>query len=316
MKKTTYDMLEQIQKGNYSDRVNVFISNNGSSDSTKKYIEDLVESFPNIEIYVNNFEKNQGPDANFSYMYSVADGRFTYLKGDDDYLACNGLQNIFAMIELFPEAGVFIGSMERVDKKRKVTAVSQHVRDVAKFLEVDFDNILEARNYFALADNILALGSFISCVVVRTEALKISPIDIFKTSNYVHIYYYWKYLTEGHKLVYSALPMCQPVIDEHESSHLSMARLSWDVRMCVLLADTFFKGTSLKVDICRIVQRMHSDIKYVPRDERKQFKEQLLPWIQKAHYPSNLLYGIKKRATSFGLFKYFIASLLPYKLLK
>ena len=229
MKKTTYDMLEQIQKGNYSDRVNVFISNNGSSDSTKKYIEDLVEGFPKIEIHVNNFETNQGPDANFSYMYSVADGRFTYLKGDDDYLANNGLQNIFTLIDKFPEAGVFIGSMERMDKDRKVIAISQHVRDVQNSLEVDFKNTLEARNYFALADNILALGSFISCVVVRTEALKVIPTDIFKKSNYVHMYYYWKYLTEGHKLVYSTLPMCCPVIEGQGDSYLSAARLSWDI---------------------------------------------------------------------------------------
>lgn len=315
MRKTTIELLEQIRKGKYATKVNVFISNNGSTDSTKSYIDKLVDTYSDIEIHVNHFNDNQGPDANFEYLYSVADGKFVYLKGDDDYLASDGLHNIFTMIDAYPDAGLFIGAMERADSKRNVKCVSQHVRGVENNLQVNFKNELEARNYFALSDNILALGSFISCVIVRREALSVTLPFSFKTSNYVHIYYYWNYLMQGHSLVYSTLPICQPMASEIQSSDfLGPARLSWDIRMCVLLADTFFKGTSLKVDICRIVQRMHSDVKYVPIDQRKEFEEQMYPWMQKAMYPPALLYNIKKRSTSIGLLKYFIASLIPNRM--
>lgn len=315
MRETTIDLLEQIRKGGYATKMNVFISNNGSTDSTESYIDKLISDYSDIEIHVNNFKENQGPDANFEYLYSVADGKFVYLKGDDDYIASDGLHNIFTMIDAYPDAGLFIGAIEQADSRRNVKGVIQHVRGIKNSIQVNFQNELEARNYFALSDNILALGSFISCVIVRREALSVTPPQLFKTSNYVHIYYYWNYLIQGHSLVYSTLPICQPVVSEDPTSaSLSPARLSWDIRMCVLLADTFFKETSLKADICRVVQRMHSDVKYIPIDQRKEFEEQMYPWMQKAMYPPALLYNIKKRSTSIGLLKYFIASLIPNRM--
>jgi glycosyltransferase involved in cell wall biosynthesis len=86
----TYNRLSKIKnclrairydlKG-YEDRVKIFVSNNGSTDGTKEYLD------AQKWIEVRHNTENLGAAANFIYAYNLPfDSKFVWIIGDDDYV--------------------------------------------------------------------------------------------------------------------------------------------------------------------------------------------------------------------------------------
>ena len=65
----------------YEDRVKIFVSNNGSTDGTKEYLD------AQKWIEVRHNAENLGAAANFIYAYNLPfKSKFVWIIGDDDYL--------------------------------------------------------------------------------------------------------------------------------------------------------------------------------------------------------------------------------------
>lgn len=310
---TLKDLCKQAMDLGIEDRIEICISNNASTDNTKSEIEKLCINYSQFKILVNHNIANIGADQNFVKVLSMASGQYTILKGDDDYFKLGGLKYLICMLEENPNIDFFISDVDIVNTKREFVSHVGYLRD-KELLVVDFTNELEARNFFALCNSILPLGSFISGALFRTDAVKNVDIDdAFIGTCYAFEYYFWKYLLNGHKFMYCNKSYVEAVVGSDNNWGGGVARDALDINAFAFIADYFFKDSSLAQDFKDVVNRMYKDYSFISIDQHKDFREKLYPALVKSNHP--LVNQIKKRSSIFNLLAFAILSLLPLKII-
>lgn len=308
------DLFQQAIKLGVENEIEICVSDNASTDNTKDELEKLCSDFPQFRILVNRNETNIGVDRNFVKVLSMPSGKYSILKGDDDYFRPGGLKYLFDMLEENPSIDFFISDVDIVNTKREFVRHVNYLREKEQ-LVVLFSNEIEARNYFALCENILALGSFVSGAVFKTEAIKGVDIDPqFIGTYYVHQYYFWKYLLAGHKLMYRSQSYIQAVVGSNNEwakgiARNDIARNAIDLNAFGFIADYFFINSSLRQDFKNVVNRMYKDYSYIPIDQRKDFEKKMYPALVKSNHP--LAKQIKRSASTFYLLSRVLFSILP-----
>lgn len=106
---TLFKQLNDIEK----DEVEIFISDNCSSDDTSKVIEEFIEK--GMPITVNRNEENIGAARNFIKCMQWASGKYIILLGDDDFLLPGSL--MFLLNELKKDE---YGLIHIVTKSQKI----------------------------------------------------------------------------------------------------------------------------------------------------------------------------------------------------
>ena len=74
------EQMRDIDRG----ELELFVSDNGSTDDTRKVVEEFVEK--GLNVTYNRNDSNIGPDRNFLKCLCSASGRYVFLLGDDDIL--------------------------------------------------------------------------------------------------------------------------------------------------------------------------------------------------------------------------------------
>ena len=98
--KNCLDIISREING-FEDRVLVFVSNNGSSDGTRAYLE----SFNHKWLHVRHNEENVGSTQNILYGFNLPiETDFVWPVGDDDYLMPDSLSGILSLIHQYPTA--------------------------------------------------------------------------------------------------------------------------------------------------------------------------------------------------------------------
>ena len=94
---TIKKLLLQIISSNHRSNVAVFVSNNGSTDSTINVLEIFEKIFQehNINFRYNNFKKNEGFDNNVCKCYSECCTDYIWLLSDDDIISDFAVNQIF-----------------------------------------------------------------------------------------------------------------------------------------------------------------------------------------------------------------------------
>lgn len=77
--------------------VNIYISDNASSDNTSTIVKEYVEKYSNI-VYVRQKE-NLGPDKNFEYVLKMPTTKYRWLLGDSCYFDENSLCMILSELQ-------------------------------------------------------------------------------------------------------------------------------------------------------------------------------------------------------------------------
>jgi abequosyltransferase len=94
-------------------RVELVVSDNGSTDLTKKIVEDYILSRPDHKIRLVSNTINIGMDGNFLNCFRNAKGKFVCLVSDDDFLLPGSVQKLFDILTLHPNvSGIFLNSFE------------------------------------------------------------------------------------------------------------------------------------------------------------------------------------------------------------
>lgn len=127
----TYNRLEKLKialervmddiKGH--DEIELFVSDNASTDGTKEYVENVQKENSNLKYYRN--EANLGFDGNFLNCFRRAQGKYLWILSDDDGLMENAVEAVLHTIEQGPvmvfcnlcleETGQDIGVLEEGD---------------------------------------------------------------------------------------------------------------------------------------------------------------------------------------------------------
>ncbi len=80
--------------------VEIFISDNASTDGTQEYVQKIRQIYPYVGYYRN--EANLGLDGNFLNCFNKAKGKYLLMLSDDDILLSGAIEDIFIAIESNP----------------------------------------------------------------------------------------------------------------------------------------------------------------------------------------------------------------------
>ena len=139
--------------------VEIFISDNASTDETPEFLAQLSQAYPFIR-YVCQPE-NMGANANFYTVLKEANGEYVWLLGDDDHINPDSLSRILADIDRY-QPGVMIGGTERDTGGRRVymPAIQQHLLSDQSVL-LDYDGFTLAGKMSVLIFSKAALESIL-----------------------------------------------------------------------------------------------------------------------------------------------------------
>lgn len=99
LRKSLELIMSQIEELHVEDSVEVNLSDNASTDNTKEVWDECVSRHPKVKTFYHCNVQNLGPDRNFLTAIKMANGDYSLLWGDDDYLKEGGLNRIFELIE-------------------------------------------------------------------------------------------------------------------------------------------------------------------------------------------------------------------------
>lgn len=94
------DLLGHVLDSNCKKNISVFVSNNGSTDSTSSVIADYQKKFQlhDIEYAFENIERNKGLDANIINCYQRSPDGYMWLLSDDDNILNGAIDKVYADI--------------------------------------------------------------------------------------------------------------------------------------------------------------------------------------------------------------------------
>lgn len=122
----TYNRKNQLEEclihllPQYSEEVEVIVSDNASTDETQEFMLQMIEKYPYIR-YIRN-EENIFADGNFMQCLEVANGKFVLILSDDDFILDGCVNNILELIKKYPDSSLMYlnsNSFKYIDGKCK-----------------------------------------------------------------------------------------------------------------------------------------------------------------------------------------------------
>jgi glycosyltransferase involved in cell wall biosynthesis len=107
LRNSLMNLVEQIEFAGIQNQVQIVISNNCSTDNTKKYIQYFIVQNKDFIKYIET-EKNIGPVRNLLKAIVNSDGIFWMFMGDDDLIPKGSLIKIVKLLKENPEIPVVI----------------------------------------------------------------------------------------------------------------------------------------------------------------------------------------------------------------
>ena len=94
------NLLDNIvsQVSEVRDKVEICISNNGSTDNTREVVMNFKKKYPDLIKYNEN-EENLGFDKNLLKVMNMAGGKFVWTFSDDDLIVKDGIKRVIKLIE-------------------------------------------------------------------------------------------------------------------------------------------------------------------------------------------------------------------------
>ena len=77
---------------NFSNLIDVIISDNGSHDDTFNIVNDFISSKSNFKYFLQ--DENKGFDNNIKFLYDIAESEFVWYFSDDDIIFENAFEEI------------------------------------------------------------------------------------------------------------------------------------------------------------------------------------------------------------------------------
>ncbi|MBK1681981.1 glycosyltransferase family 2 protein [Rhodoferax fermentans] len=96
--------------------VDILISDNASTDTTREIVSEYLKKYPKIIQYRRN-EVNLGFDKNVDLLFKEAQGDYVWLLGDDDALYNNSINHILDLIKRNKKLGVIQANFDKYDEK-------------------------------------------------------------------------------------------------------------------------------------------------------------------------------------------------------
>ena len=292
LKKNLEILTAQIIDLQKEDDVEINISDNASTDNTKEISEYYISTYPQINIHYHCNEKNLGPDTNFINAMHLANGEYSLLWGDDDFLKDGGLAQIFGLIDYGQKNNIqiILSSTSLYDSNGNYKSEKPFLREDIDELLIDFSDIIQVRAYFYLLKDMGGMLSFISDVIYKTSIIhEIEFNNDFIGTHYAFLCYWWGWLAKGNKLYYSSKSFLKETIQYQPAYGFGVKRTLVDFHGYNVVLNVSLKNCAFKNDFKEAFLKLHSDIKMrqILIAEPKRFKEYILPKMLEFNKNSN-----------------------------
>ena len=169
-------------------RVEICVSDNASSDGTA----DMITSWEGkLHIKYFCFNENQGADANYLKVTSMATGKYLWMIGSDDQVVVGGITEVLRYIETYSDTGVFLFGRDEYDITLTYLKNRTHWlnRPLLRMKSFDFSIASDRLSYFNQVADLGGIFSYISSIIIRRDAWHSQTIDTrFIGTAYSHVY--------------------------------------------------------------------------------------------------------------------------------
>lgn len=183
-KKELGTLIESLKKQSNLDFEWVVVDD-GSSDGTKEYIEEIKENLPFSVNY--RYVENGGKMRAINHGMKMAQGEYFFIVDSDDFLSENAIETVYKYGKQLPleMGGMVFRKINKIDGKVSGKAYPQH--------SVDSTPI----------DIVYKLGIIgDKAEVFRTDILKQYPFQVFENEKFVPEASVWIKIGQKHKLRY------------------------------------------------------------------------------------------------------------------
>lgn len=139
----------------------VFISDNGSTDSTQAVVAQHLDKLP---LRYFRHGENRGSRANYQFLMNEAQGRYLVYVADDDCIIGPRVADIISLMEANPDVGVAYAPWKLLDLVAD--------KDLGQFYQQDRDVVIEQGQHHHLLDTILRYGIFPEIYISRKDMLQ------------------------------------------------------------------------------------------------------------------------------------------------
>lgn len=148
LKKLLEEIFTQILNEKMEKKIEIMVSDNCSTDETKKVMEKF--KFLNINYKYWTNDKNLGADGNFLKLIKEGNGIFCWILGDDEILKKNSLKKIVNILEINKDIGhLFISNEEKENLEIKFKNYQKFLKKINYKISFISANIFN-KNYIDL----------------------------------------------------------------------------------------------------------------------------------------------------------------------
>ena len=238
LKETLRSIVDQIEP-EFSQTVEVCISDNASTDNTESVIALMQKVSPIPIVYIRN-EKNEGADRNYMKVVSLAQGEYCWFMGSDDMLAPGALKTILG--RLHSRQSIYLCNRVECDLNMVPQAKRWWLKKSSNSQVFCLNDRNDLLRYLDSALSIGALFSYLSSIVfVRSEWNTWPLSEKYIGTAYSHVYCLLSFVKKPNTLEYidDALVLCRGQNDSFASDGM-VKRIMLDIEGYTLLSSDFF----------------------------------------------------------------------------
>ena len=230
--KDTLDSILIQFNHNICDKVDILISDNGSTDETKSIV-DQYKKKSNIKLSYIRHESNIGFDKNVDSLFHHASGDYVWTLADDDTLRPNALRRVIQSLEQ-DSLNVILVNFIAFDKDMK------YVQDV---VPLSHDSVY--RNPEDFLKSAKSKYSLVSSLIFRRKSWLGISINPGIGSNFIHVYSLFSILPQGaSKIISEPLINYRKDSENFGTSTQSVLNISFSAgRVILLMKNLGYKNT-------------------------------------------------------------------------
>lgn len=259
LEKNLINLVNQITDNDLHTVVEINISDNASTDNTRILCKRIKELYPNVDIAYHCNDTNLGPDLNFIKAMEMANGEYSILFGDDDYLEQGAIVRLLDLFSLYPEVTFFLSNRISINEKEIELGRTPFLKSDVDTEVFDFALKNDMRAYFSLANDHGAILTFISSVAYKTNI--INEVGNYDErcigSNYSFLNYWWRAILKGKKLMYvnEYLVKATTVGSTNNNYGKGLKRLLVDTDGLTLIANYSIENLDARSRFMEVVRR-------------------------------------------------------------
>lgn len=180
-------------------QVEVVVSDNASTDSTKSLVAAFAKKMPSLSY--SCLPENQGPDHNFLHVVERAQGQFCWLLGSDDALYPGAIARLLSEISRHT-ADLYLLCKNSYDSRMLSRVPAYEPMGHHSDTTTCYNTHKQDNFFYRVTSNLGYLGG----LAFRRSLWQSVDAKAYIGTAYVHVFIFQHLLKEGHSLKYLATP--------------------------------------------------------------------------------------------------------------